>query len=441
MIDMYPPISLSESAKIFALGLTVMVLAFGTLLRDARRVRALQALALSVVTLLTAGHLAWAYGIWVDRWPIVHRAGNWTTLLLIPFVFVAWSLPLAGLVWQLLRGRAPVRRALVAAGAQATPACARKPEVPVAEPRPVAEDAPPAPRVMLTRRRFANAMAVSVPLVTFGASVKGYRDGLAPPLTRRIDMPFVDLAPELDGLTILQVSDVHLGLGRRLSDLESFFDQLRAAPDLIVLTGDVADDLSMLDGALRIVKNAAPRLGVYSVLGNHEHFHGAKRAAAIHRAARVPLLFEEGGTISVGRSRLYLAGVNDPIHLQANIDGIMQGRVAAAMKAAPGDAFSVLLSHRPEGFVPGAPSLLDAQGANLTLSGHTHGGQIGFNGKSAFETLWPERYLWGSFEKDGRRLYTTSGFGHWFPFRLGCPTEVPVLTLRGADSSVLRAPA
>ena len=91
----------------------------------------------------------------------------------------------------------------------------------------------------------------------------------------------------------------------------------------------------------------------------------------------------------------------------------------------------MLLCHRPEGFVPAS-----ACGVHLTLAGHTHGGQIGFNGKSAFEPIWRDKYLWGRYSRGESHLYTTSGFGHWFPFRLMCPTEVPILELA---SSTLRA--
>jgi predicted MPP superfamily phosphohydrolase len=97
------------------------------------------------------------------------------------------------------------------------------------------------------------------------------------------------------------------------------------------------------------------------------------------------------------------------------------------MRDAPTGVFSLLLAHRPEAF--------DAAGdarVGLTLSGHTHGGQIGYNGKSAFEPLFPDGYLWGAYRRGASRLYTTSGFGNWFPFRLGCPAEAPLVELFAA---------
>jgi uncharacterized protein len=110
----------------------------------------------------------------------------------------------------------------------------------------------------------------------------------------------------------------------------------------------------------------------------------------------------------------------------------------------------MLLCHRPEGFDPAIDN-----GFDLTLSGHTHGGQLGLLGRSLLEHIRPGIGWWGAYAKQRSvteaaaaafarrtrtpggpsRLYTTSGFGHWFPFRLGCPTEMPVVVLeRGGKS-------
>ena len=85
----------------------------------------------------------------------------------------------------------------------------------------------------------------------------------------------------------------------------------------------------------------------------------------------------------------------------------------------------VLMSHRPDAFDYAA-----SKDVHLTLAGHTHGGQIGFMGRSVFETYSSGNYLWGEYTLGNSRLYTSAGAGHWFPFRLGCPTEAPVIELR-----------
>jgi predicted MPP superfamily phosphohydrolase len=73
-------------------------------------------------------------------------------------------------------------------------------------------------------------------------------------------------------------------------------------------------------------------------------------------------------------------------------------------------------------------------GVQLTLAGHTHGGQIGFNGRSLLYTINPEKYMWGLYEKGDDKLYVSAGAGHWFPYRIGCPAEIPLYVLR-RDSS------
>ena len=81
------------------------------------------------------------------------------------------------------------------------------------------------------------------------------------------------------------------------------------------------------------------------------------------------------------------------------------------------------MTHRPEGFDPASE-----MGIELTLSGHTHGGQAGLNGRSLW-SAFTDRYLWGHYAKNGSQMYLSSGIGHWFPFRLGCPTEAPIIEL------------
>ncbi|HEY4219698.1 MAG TPA: metallophosphoesterase, partial [Myxococcota bacterium] len=90
-------------------------------------------------------------------------------------------------------------------------------------------------------------------------------------------------------------------------------------------------------------------------------------------------------------------------------------------------ACKILLAHRPE-----ALDASSQHGYAVQLSGHTHGGQMALFGRSLVEGLVPMKYLLGHYEKDGTSLFTTAGLGHWFPFRLNCPTEAALVTLRSA---------
>jgi len=128
------------------------------------------------------------------------------------------------------------------------------------------------------RRQFLRHAAAALPAgaVAVGAAALTGND-----TTRIVEVPFKfrGLAPELDGLRILHLSDLHLGAGRTHHDLRALLDSLRPhPPDLIVLTGDVADKLEELVAGLDVVTAFAPRLGVYAALGNHEYLNGTKTA-------------------------------------------------------------------------------------------------------------------------------------------------------------------
>jgi predicted MPP superfamily phosphohydrolase len=205
---------------------------------------------------------------------------------------------------------------------------------------------------------------------------------------------------------------------------------------LIVLTGDLADDVSLIPEALRMVAAKRPRLGVLASLGNHEYLHDIDVTRPLYEESPVPLLVGCGRTIRVGEATLYVGGADDPVRMKGDIARLLEPSIASALAMAPDDAsFRILLCHRPEGFRPAA-----RLGFDLTLSGHTHGGQLGLFGRSLLESIRPGIGWWGTYAlprhgasspRGVSRLYTTSGFGHWFPFRMGCPTEMPLLILEG----------
>lgn len=276
-----------------------------------------------------------------------------------------------------------------------------------------------------TRRELGVAGARLLPLG--GASLAGVGAGGGAELAQVVELrlTYPDLPPDLEGLRILQLSDVHLGYFVDLDEIASLAEQgSKARADLVVLTGDIADDLARLPRALELLSELAPRLGTYASIGNHEYFRGIAEARRAYDRSRVPLLIERGHTISVGAARLHLSGADDPRFLGRQNDDFFRRTVARSLDGAPSDAFQVLMSHRPEGF-----QAAKRAGVHLTLAGHTHGGQVGLAGRSILEPLLPEKYLWGHYREGGSRLYTSSGAGHWFPFRLGCPRELPVIEL------------
>lgn len=328
-------------------------------------------------------------------------------------VSLVLTLPFLGLGVWLRRRAAPIE-------AKAPPA---------AEPSP-APTASPA-NVGLSRRELVLSGARLAPVggVLLGAS--GARGGQAMAEVVEMDLAFPELPPALEGLKILQYSDVHLGHFIDLDEVRRLVELGRAArPDLVVLTGDIADDLALLPEALALFKEIGARHGVYGAIGNHEYFRGLEDTLRGYERAQVPLLLEDGATLDLDGARLHLSGADDPRYLGRQSADFFARTVDRALDGAPSDAFHVLLSHRPEGF-----AAAQRHGVHLTLSGHTHGAQVGINGRSLFEPLLPDKYLWGHYAEGRSRLYTSSGAGHWFPFRLGCPRELPVLRLvRGPTS-------
>lgn len=281
------------------------------------------------------------------------------------------------------------------------------------------------PRPRITRRAALSAVAALPPASALGAGAIGFSTGFASPSVRTKVLSVPKLPKALEGLRIVQISDVHLGVYRTTEDLEAALERASLErPDLVVVTGDFVERPWLWDDALSVLSNARPRLGVYGCLGNHEHFQSTRDVRRAYERARIPLLVDDGVKLDVDGVSLALLGIDDPRAMRGDIETPMRASIERALGRADGD-FRLLLSHRPEGIVPA--SSLDV---GLVLAGHTHGGQIGFAGKSAFEPLAPDGYLWGPYLVENTRLYTTSGFGHWYPFRLGCGAELPVLELR-----------
>jgi predicted MPP superfamily phosphohydrolase len=275
------------------------------------------------------------------------------------------------------------------------------------------------------RRAFLTTAAAALPVAAIATGGAGIAGSLRDPVLPEIPMSFAGLPSALAGLRIAHISDVHLGLYLGLPDFERMAELLaHAKPDLVLITGDLADDPSIYADVLRLAASIPNRYGVFATLGNHEYF---RDIAAVHRAfdrGPVPLLLNSGHTLSVGGALLHLAGIDDPRALGKVPESYFAAAVKRAVADAPSDAFTLLMSHRPEGF-----NAAVELGIPFTISGHTHGGQVGLMGRSLFEQLLPEKYMWGAYERSGSRLYTSAGAGHWFPCRLGCPAEIPIYTL------------
>ena len=275
-----------------------------------------------------------------------------------------------------------------------------------------------------SRRRILKGTAAALPLITLSAAGGGIARSFLDTDVYVLPLEFKNLPLHLEGLRILHLTDSHLGIYKHLDDYENILIEAeKYRPDIVLMTGDIADDLDLLPEVLKLADGFNSKYGTYASLGNHEYYRGINRVLRTFDSGPVELLRSNGKTLDINGGQLYLAGSDDPVTMRQVKYGFLIESMNKALAGRKDGVFTVLMTHRPEGFDPAAEI-----GIELTLSGHTHGGQAGLNGHSLW-SVFTDRYLWGKYAKNGSQMYLSSGIGHWFPFRLGCPTEAPIIEL------------
>lgn len=221
---------------------------------------------------------------------------------------------------------------------------------------------------------------------------------------------------------VVLISDTHLGAMSRQVWVERLVAFIRdLEPDLVLFAGDqVNDHPEWLEPKARVVAELNPALGVYGVLGNHEFYVGLKTSKEFHDQAGIRLLRNE--SLVLPGTGIQLLGIDDPAWGFRD-QGYMVHELALLAPEILPDHFSILITHRPWGWEEKAVPL----GIDLQVSGHTHGGQIfPFN----LFVRMHYNHVAGLFEKDGSRLFVTTGALGWGPpLRVGAPPEIVVIEL------------
>jgi uncharacterized protein len=260
--------------------------------------------------------------------------------------------------------------------------------------------------------------------IVAGLALLGYA-GARRLVVRRLDVRVDDLPAGLEGMRIVQVSDLHVGPHTSRRHLARVAAAVREArPDLIAVTGDQVDDHARdVEPFAEAFHGLSAPLGVFAIPGNHDVYAGWP---AVHRgleAMGITVLVNRAVPLERNGARFWVAGTGDPAGRRGTP---VAPDIARTLAAVPPEGFTIALAHNPALW----PALAE-HGVELTLSGHTHYGQIaiprlGWSLASPFL-----EHAMGQHQRDGSQLYINPGTNYWgIPFRLGTPPEVTVLTLR-----------
>lgn len=272
--------------------------------------------------------------------------------------------------------------------------------------------------------------------VVGSAFAYGYTIGQRRLRIARISLPARGRSAALAGLRIVQISDIHIGQNLQREQLQRFVAQVNALqPDLICITGDIADspssDLETFFPELARLR--APH-GVFAILGNHDHYAGAERVEeALRRLTPCVVLRDQQRVIEINGQRLHVIGLDDRGRDWARgVPAVPY--LERAVATLPASDPVLLLCHRPDIFAQAADA-----GVDLTLAGHTHGGQIGlpwFDGRVRNLAQFITVYDRGLFAHDSSYLYVNCGLGVTGQrIRLSTPREITVIEF---DDSVVR---
>ena len=272
--------------------------------------------------------------------------------------------------------------------------------------------------------------ALVVPVAALLVTVLGFWNARRTARVVRVDVPVAALPAALDGFTVAQITDIHVGPTIKQHYLQAIVRKVNALEaDMVAITGDLVDGkVHELTDHVAPLAQLRSRHGSFFVTGNHEYYSGAHAWMAELRRLGVRVLMNEHVVLQQNQAAVVLAGVAD-FHAD-RFDPSHRSDPHAAIAGAPLDAgVRLLLAHQPRSAFEAAKA-----GFDLQLSGHTHGGQF-----------WPWNLfvpLQQPFTAGLRKLqdlwvYTSRGTGYWGPpKRFGAPSEITLLRLVAANPAL-----
>lgn len=258
--------------------------------------------------------------------------------------------------------------------------------------------------------------------ISLAATLIGLLEVLMGPKIVEVEIPVENLPENLNGLSIAQISDLHIGPTIQSRYVSKVIKKTNATnADLVVITGDLADaHTESIKKHLQPLGNLKSRFGTFYVTGNHEYYWGVDSLLPELEKLGLHVLMNTNQVIPVGSSKLLVAGIPDPVGKHFNKEHLPDLKKARETQT-PTD-FNILLAHRPDPY-----ARAEKFGFHLQFSGHTHAGQF-----FPFSLLIPiaHKYYRGLNRFGKLWLYVNPGTGYWGPAnRFGIASEITLARL------------
>jgi len=296
---------------------------------------------------------------------------------------------------------------------------------------------------LVGRRKFISQIALGLAAIPFASFIYGIIQGKYNYKVLKYQLSFKDLPDAFDGYTITQISDIHSGSFTNKEKIQYGVDLInQQKSDVMLFTGDLVNNKAdEMDNWMDVFDKLEAKEGKYSILGNHDYgdymewknpqdkIDNFQEVKNIHKKIGFDLLCNENRYLEKDGQKIALIGVenwgkgfNQAGDLQKASEGILQ------------KDFKILMSHDPSHWEMKVKQ--DDFNYHLTLSGHTHGLQMGIEIPGWIK--WsPSKYVYkqwaGLYQEFGRYVNVNRGFGyHAFPGRVGIWPEITVIELKKA---------
>lgn len=282
---------------------------------------------------------------------------------------------------------------------------------------------------LVERRKFLKAGSltslgiVTLPLTTFSYAAIAAK---SKPIIERVDLKLNSLPDSLVGLKIVQISDLHTNQFIGQEDVERVTELVnQEEPDIVLITGDfISNSPKYIPICAAGLKDVSAKYGVFGCLGNHDYYTDPVGVRNQMEAIGINLLVNSSEILEIRETKITIAGIDDLWVGKPDYD--------ATLRDTDFSSPIILMSHNPDAF----PTIAGYD-VDLTLSGHTHGGQIGlrlFGNHYSFVNLVTP-FVMGEFSKGNSKLYVNRGIGTVGPpLRLNAPPEISVITLNNQNN-------